>query len=77
MSLTFNAPAGAFDDPEGFFEGRSVDDLFWPMHLNFKFFGMQALPTFAAFDVMKNPDVETDFERFRAHLRDHVLPLSA
>jgi modulator of drug activity B len=31
------------------------------MHLNFKFFGMEPLPTFACFDVMKNPDIENDF----------------
>ena len=72
LSLTFNAPAGAFDDPEApFFEGRSVDDLLWPMHLNLKFFGMQPLPTFSAHDVMKNPQIENDLERFRRHLDVH------
>ena len=29
---------------------------------------MTALPTFSAHDVMKNPDVEGDLARFRAHL---------
>ena len=72
LSLTFNAPREAFDDPaQVFFEGRSVDDLFWPMHLNFRFFGMEALPTFACHDVMKNPDVENDLVRFRAHLAEY------
>ena len=47
---------------------RAVDDLFWPMHLNFKFFGMEPLPSFACFDVMKNPEIESDFARFDAHL---------
>ena len=69
LSLTFNAPKEAFDDPnQWFFEGKSVDDLFWPMHLNFKFFGMQPMETFACFDVMKNPEIENDFLRFEAHL---------
>ena len=41
LSITYNAPREAFDDPDqAFFGGRGVDDLFWPMHLNFKFFGM-------------------------------------
>ena len=72
MSLTFNAPADAFGDAsQVFFDGKSVDDLFWPMHLNFRFFGMEALPTFACHDVMKNPDVAKDFERFREHLDHH------
>ena len=32
---------------------------------------MQALPTFACFDVIKNADVENDFKRFEAHLNKH------
>ncbi len=77
LSLTFNAPAEAFDDPnEWFFEGRGVDDLFWPMHLNFKFFGMSPLPTFACFDVLKNPQIESDFVRLEHHLNNHIPLLS-
>lgn len=79
LSVTFNAPREAFDDPsQAFFAGRSVDDLMLPAHLNAKFFGMEQLPTFAAFDVMKNPEIESDFERFDAHLRSlFPLPVEA
>lgn len=70
LSLTFNAPAASFDDADQFlFQGRSADDLFFPMHMNFRFFGMTPLPTFACYDVMKNPQVPRDIERFQAHLR--------
>ena len=70
LSLTLNAPRMAFGDPnQNFFEGRSVEDLLWPVHLNFRFFGMQALPSFAAYDVSKAPTIAADFERFDAHLR--------
>ncbi len=70
LSLTFNAPSEAFDDPsEEFFGGKSVDDLMWPMHLNAKFIGMRQLPTFSAYDVFKNPEIADDFERFDLHLR--------
>lgn len=69
LSVTFNAPRETFDDAsEPFFEGGSVDDLLRPMHLNARFFDMTPLPTFAAFDVMKNPQIEADFARFDAHL---------
>jgi len=69
LSVTFNAPSQAFGDPsEPFFEGSSVDDLLRPMHLNAKFLAMTQLPSFAAFDVMKNPEIEEDFKRFDAHL---------
>ncbi|MBY5923011.1 NAD(P)H-dependent oxidoreductase [Ferrimonas balearica] len=73
MSLTFNAPQAAFDDEDQFlFEGKGVDDLMFPMHMNFRFFGMSALPTFASFDVMKNPDTENDLVRFQQHLAPHL-----
>ncbi|MEL6471992.1 MAG: NAD(P)H-dependent oxidoreductase [Cyanobacteria bacterium J06623_4] len=76
LSLTLNAPKVAFDNPnQWFYEGKGLDDLFWPMHLNFKFFGMQPLETFACFDVMKNPDIENDFIRFEAHLDQHFKAL--
>ena len=77
MSLTFNAPRDAFENPAApFFDGRTVDDLMWPMHLNFKFFGMQPLPTFSAHDVMKNPEIDADLSRFRAHLSAHFPALT-
>ena len=70
ISTTLNAPAESLDDPsEPFFEGMSLDDLLRPVHLNAKFFAMEPLPTFGAFDVMKNAEVEKDFARFDAHLK--------
>ena len=48
---------------------RSEDDLLKPMHLNFKWFGFESLPTFMAYDVMKNPEIENDFNRFENHLK--------
>ncbi|MDE3274050.1 NAD(P)H-dependent oxidoreductase [Pseudoalteromonas sp. G4] len=71
MSVTFNAPEESFNNPDEFFNGKSIDDLLFPMHMNFKFFDMQALPTFACFDVMKNADVENDLKRFEAHINKH------
>ncbi len=71
ISATLNAPAEAFNDTsEPFFEGKSLDDLLLPVHLNAKFFGMTPLPTFGAFDVMKNPDIDGDLARFDAHLKE-------
>lgn len=45
LSLTANAPAESFNDPAEFFEGKGVDDLMFPMHMNFKFFDMTPMPT--------------------------------
>jgi modulator of drug activity B len=76
LSCTLNAPCEAFDDPaEPFFSGITLDDLLAPVHLNAKFFGMTPLPTFAAHDVMKNPELDRDFPRFDAHLSAHFQPV--
>ena len=72
MSLTFNAPEAAFNDPDEYlFQGKSVDDLFFPQHMNFRFFAMEPLPTFVCYDVMKDPHIEDDFKRFETHLKEH------
>lgn len=69
LSLTFNAPKEAFNDKSQYlFQGKSVDDLFLPYHMNFRFFAMEALPTFSVHDVMKNPDIENDFIALEKHL---------
>ncbi|MBV6654567.1 MAG: NAD(P)H-dependent oxidoreductase [Mameliella sp.] len=73
MSVTANAPKEAFNNPEErFFAGISEDELLRPMHLNFKWFGFEPLPTFMAYDVMKNPEIANDFERFDTHLSTHL-----
>lgn len=70
LSLTFNAPEEAFNNSsEYLFQGKSVDDLWFPMHMNFRFFGMEPLETFVCYDVMKNPDIDNDFMRFDRHLK--------
>lgn len=72
MSVTANAPKEAFNNPnESFFDGMSEDDLLRPMHLNFKWFGFEPMPTYLAYDVMKNPEIDKDFERFEKHLENN------
>lgn len=69
LSLTYNAPREAFDDDEQFLlQGRGVDDMFLPSHLAFRFMGMAPLETFVCYDVIKNPDIDNDFIRYRRHL---------
>lgn len=69
LSLTFNAPKDAFNDEgQPFFQGKSVDDLFLPMHKNFQFMGLTPLPSFAMFDVHKAPNIKNDIQRFTEHM---------
>lgn len=71
LSLTWNAPREAFDNPEQvLFSGKSVDDLFVSNTAIYKFCGAQILPSFSCFDVMKAPRISEDMERLKAHLRE-------
>ncbi len=76
LSVTMNAPRTAFDDPaQHLFAGRSLDDLLAPAHINFAFFALTPLPTFAAHDVSKAPQIEADLDRFDRHLKAHTSSL--
>ncbi|MDD1961175.1 NAD(P)H-dependent oxidoreductase [Pseudomonas sp. 39004] len=68
LSLTWNAPQQAFDNPGDFFEGKGVDAVYFPFHKANQFLGMTGLPTFLAVDVMKRPDVPAALSAYEAHL---------
>ena len=70
LSLTWNAPQQAFDDPSDFFEAKGVDAVYLPFHKANQFLGMRALPTFLCTDVMKRPDIERDVARYQQHLAE-------
>ncbi|WP_373387785.1 NAD(P)H-dependent oxidoreductase [Pseudomonas alcaligenes] len=70
LSLTWNAPQQAFDDPSDFFEAKGVDAVYLPFHKANQFLGMRALPTFLCTDVMKVPDIERDVARYQQHLAE-------
>ncbi len=69
LSLTWNAPKEAFGDKEQIlFNGKTVDDAFIAVTTNYKFCGAEILPTFACYDVLKNPDIENDISRLKKHI---------
>ena len=73
ISLTWNAPEESFGDKNQFlFAGRTVDDVFFPNMANYKFCGAEILPSFSCFNVVKNPQIETDIARLRDHLSKYT-----
>ncbi|WP_196893766.1 NAD(P)H-dependent oxidoreductase [Aureivirga marina] len=77
LSITFNAPKEAFNNPDEYlFQGKSVDDLFFPLHMSLRFFAMEALPTFVCYDVIKNPEIQKDFIRHENHLNELFTKLN-
>lgn len=69
LSLTWNAPQEAFDDPEQFFHGQGIDGVYMHFHKANQFLGMTALPTFLCTNVIKQPDVARDIARYKTHLQ--------
>ena len=72
LSLTWNAPEEAFNDPKQFFHGVGVDGVYLPFYKAHEFLGMNKLPTFICNDVMKEPDVEFYTSEYKKHL-DNVF----
>ncbi|WP_110651287.1 NAD(P)H-dependent oxidoreductase [Salinicola peritrichatus] len=77
LSLTWNAPREAFDEPGNFFEGRGVDGVYFPFHKSQEFVGLKSLPTFIANDVIKAPEVERYQREYREHLARVFGPAEA
>ena len=69
LSTTWNAPLEAFTDPDQFFEGKGIDGAFIAFHKSQEFVGLEQVPSFACHDVLKDPDIDNDFDRFKAHLK--------
>lgn len=70
LSLTWNAPLRAFDDPTQFFGGIGVDAVYLHFHKLNEFIGInKALDTFIVNDVIKAPDVPRYFLEYENHLK--------
>jgi modulator of drug activity B len=68
LSLTWNAPLQAFDDPADFVESKGVGTVYLPIHKVNQRLGISALPAFLCVDVMKRPAIEADIARYQQHL---------
>jgi modulator of drug activity B len=69
LSLTMNAPREVFDDKnQRLHAGRSLDELFSATTSVYKFCGVEILPAFAAFDVIRAPQVASDMQRLKQRL---------
>lgn len=54
LSFTYNCPTTEFNNPEGFFEGMSVDQANIALHKLFQFCGAQPLQSYSVHDVYKS-----------------------
>ncbi|OHD91520.1 MAG: flavodoxin [Sulfuricurvum sp. RIFOXYD2_FULL_44_160] len=54
LSFTYNCPVSEFNNPNGFFEGMSVDQANIALHKLFQFCGAQPLQSYSVHDVYKS-----------------------
>ncbi|MDD3467179.1 MAG: NAD(P)H-dependent oxidoreductase, partial [Campylobacterales bacterium] len=54
LSFTYNCPKSEFDNPNGFFDGLSLDEANVALHKTFQFCGAAKLPSFAVYDIYKS-----------------------
>ncbi|MGD1715711.1 NAD(P)H-dependent oxidoreductase [Dapis sp. BLCC M172] len=70
LSTTWNAPLEVFNNnnPNSFFAGRSVEELLLPMRKSQEYCGLEELPHFSCHNIIKNPQFESDKDRYIRHL---------
>ncbi|AXT59188.1 flavodoxin family protein [Aquimarina sp. AD10] len=75
LSLTYASPKIEFDDTNGFYDGKSIDDANIGTHKIFQFCGLQMLQTYAIYNVHKeeNLNLEKELEIFRKTLKANFL----
>ncbi|MDP1784683.1 MAG: NAD(P)H-dependent oxidoreductase [Sulfuricurvum sp.] len=54
LSFTYNCPTSEFNNPQGFFEGMSVDEANVALHKTFQFCGATPLSSYSVHDVYKS-----------------------
>lgn len=72
FSVTWNAPEKAFNDPNQFFKGVDLEEAIRHLHRVQEFIGMQPVKSFACYDVVKNPQIDTFTSALIAHLEEVV-----
>lgn len=69
LSFTYNCPESEFNNPQGFFDGLSLDEANVALHKTFLFCGAIAYPSFSVHDIYKS---EFDINRALSDLKTHL-----
>jgi modulator of drug activity B len=74
LSLTYNCPSSEFNNPQGFFEGLSLDQANVSVHKIFQFCGLQPLTTYSVHDIFKGDlNLQEQLEQFETILKKNFL----
>lgn len=71
LSFTYNCPKSEFNNPQGFFEGVSVDEANVALHKTFQFCGATPHPSYAVHDIYKSDfDINGVLSGLQEHLKN-------
>lgn len=71
LSFTYNCPESEFNNPQGFFEGLSLDEANVALHKTFRFCGVAPYPSYAVYDVYKSEfDINSVLSGLQQHLKN-------
>lgn len=74
LSFTYNCPSSEFDNPDGFFEGMSVDQANVALHKTFQFCGALPLKSYSVHDVYKSDfDINKALQELHATLNRNFV----
>jgi modulator of drug activity B len=75
IAATWNAPAEAFDNPDGvLFGGKGVDDLLLNITSNYKFTGYDILPSYGIHDIFRNTTgITRGLRDYKQHLERYAV----
>jgi modulator of drug activity B len=73
LSFTYNCPKSEFDNPEGFFDGLSLDEANVGLHKTFQFCGVTPYPSFSVHDIYKSEfDINGVLHGLNQHLKQNI-----
>jgi NADPH dehydrogenase (quinone) len=73
LSFTYNCPESEFDNPQGFFDGLSLDEANVGLHKTFQFCGVKPYPSFSVHDVYKSEfDINSVLHGLNQHLKQTI-----
>ncbi len=71
FSLTCASAESEFSKSKGFYDLRSIDDIYISEHKMHEFCGMEKIDTFCAYNVMKDPQTERNKDKLKFHLNKY------
>jgi len=75
LSFTYNCPESEFNNPNGFFDGMSIDEANVALHKTFQFCGASPYPSYAVHDVFKSDfSLQSVQEALNQKLKENFLP---